>query len=166
MQLVRIQNKYAVLIFRNTNLDNERHIAFAQQLDRDIDVKPFFFGRENDRVGEPFLWDVGNINRDGTIVRPGQRRWEHNKGNVLWHTDSYFYKPRAKYSLLLSHGNPVQGGSWTHFADTRSAYAALPQSKKDELSRARSVALAKDGITRGFQGAVTPRERTGSTRLP
>jgi alpha-ketoglutarate-dependent 2,4-dichlorophenoxyacetate dioxygenase len=130
---VKLQNKYAVLIFRNTGLDNARHIAFAQKLGKDLEINPFFFGRENDRIGEPFLWDVGNINRDGTIVQPGQRRWEHSKGNALWHTDSSFHKPRAKYSLLLSHGSPVKGGSWTHFADTRSAYAALPQSKRDEL---------------------------------
>ncbi|KAF9729144.1 hypothetical protein PMIN04_000199 [Paraphaeosphaeria minitans] len=132
-ELVQLQNKYAVLIFRNTGLDNARHIAFAQQLGKDLEVNPFFFGRENDRIGEPFLWDVGNINRDGTTVQPGQRRWEHSKGNALWHTDSSFHKPRAKYSLLLSHGKPAKGGSWTHFADTRSAYAALPQSRKDEL---------------------------------
>jgi alpha-ketoglutarate-dependent 2,4-dichlorophenoxyacetate dioxygenase len=33
----------------------------------------------------------------------------------------------------LSHGNPVKGGSWTHFADTRRAYADLPQARKDEI---------------------------------
>jgi alpha-ketoglutarate-dependent 2,4-dichlorophenoxyacetate dioxygenase len=66
-------------------------------------------------------------------VQPGQRRWEHSRGNALWHTDSSYHQQRSKYSLLLSHGNPVRGGSWTHFADTRRAYADLPQSKKDEL---------------------------------
>jgi alpha-ketoglutarate-dependent 2,4-dichlorophenoxyacetate dioxygenase len=74
-----------------------------------------------------------SINLDGTLVQPGQRRWEHSKGNALWHTDSSFHAPRAKYSLLLSHGNQVEGGSWTHFADTRRSYADLPQAKKDEL---------------------------------
>lgn len=133
VQLVKLQDQYAVLMFRNAGLDNARHIAFAQQLGKDLEINPFFFGRENDRVGEPLLWDVGNINRDGSIVQPGQRRWEHSKGNALWHTDSSFHKPRAKYSLLLSHGKPVEGGSWTHFADTRSAYAALPQNRKEEL---------------------------------
>lgn len=66
-------------------------------------------------------------------MSPGQRRWEHSKGNSLWHTDSSYYQQRAKYSLLLSHGQPARGGSWTHFADTRRAYADLPQSKKDQL---------------------------------
>lgn len=58
-QLVELQDKYGVLIFRNTGLDNERHIAFSQQLGEELEVNPFFYGRENDRVGEPYLWDVG-----------------------------------------------------------------------------------------------------------
>lgn len=58
-QLIRLQDRYGVLIFRSTGLDNERHIAFSKQLGSELEVNPFFYGRENDRVGEPFLWDVG-----------------------------------------------------------------------------------------------------------
>ncbi|KAI1340975.1 putative alpha-ketoglutarate-dependent 2,4-dichlorophenoxyacetate dioxygenase [Xylariaceae sp. FL0016] len=132
-QLVGLSEKYAVLVFRNTGLDNARHIAFSEQLGKKLEINPFFYGRENDRVGEPHLWDVGNINLDGTLVQPESRRWHHSLGNALWHTDSSYHQVRSKYSLLLSHGNPVKGGSWTHFADTRRAYADLSQTKKDEL---------------------------------
>ncbi|KAJ5223656.1 alpha-ketoglutarate-dependent 2-4-dichlorophenoxyacetate dioxygenase [Penicillium chermesinum] len=132
-QLLPLQDKYAVIVFRKTGLDNARHIAFSQQLGEKLEINPFFYGRENDRLGEPLLFDVGNIQRDGSLVQPSSRRWQHSLGNALWHTDSTYHQHRAKYSLLLSHGNPVEGGSWTHFADTRSAYADLPQSKKDEL---------------------------------
>ena len=58
-QLLRLQDKYAILIFRKTGLDNARHIAFSQQLGDKLEINPFFFGRENDRVGEPLLFDVG-----------------------------------------------------------------------------------------------------------
>ncbi|CAK7199527.1 hypothetical protein SEUCBS139899_002207 [Sporothrix eucalyptigena] len=77
----------------------------------------------------------GIINLDGTIVQPNSRRWHHSRGNALWHTnqDSSFHQPRAKYSLLLSHGSPARGGSWTHFADTRRAYADLPEERKAAL---------------------------------
>ncbi|KAG9579024.1 putative alpha-ketoglutarate-dependent 2,4-dichlorophenoxyacetate dioxygenase, partial [Aureobasidium melanogenum] len=47
--------------------------------------------------------------------------------------DSTYHQNRSKYSLLLSHGNPVSGGSYTHFADTRQAYSDLPQHMKAEL---------------------------------
>lgn len=53
-------------------------------------------------------------------------------GNALWHTDSTYHQQRSKYSLLLSHGD-VAAGSFTHYADTRRAYADLPQSIKDQL---------------------------------
>lgn len=76
---------------------------------------------------------IHSINLDGSLVQPDQRRWQHSLGNALWHTDSSYHQRRSKYSLLLSHGHPVKGGSWTHFADTRRAYADLPQAKKEEL---------------------------------
>ena len=59
MQLICLQDQYAVLIFRNTGLDNKRHIGFAAQLGPELEVNPFYNGIENDRLKEPFLWDVG-----------------------------------------------------------------------------------------------------------
>ncbi|QGA17439.1 hypothetical protein EYB26_005110 [Talaromyces marneffei] len=132
-QLVALQDKYGVLIFRETGLDNARHIAFSQQLGESLEVNPFYYGRENDRLGEPLLFDVGNIELDRTLVKNESRRWHHSLGNALWHTDSSYHQQRSKYSILLSHGNPVKGGSWTHFADTRRAYADLPETKKKEI---------------------------------
>ncbi|KAJ5716992.1 hypothetical protein N7488_002638 [Penicillium malachiteum] len=70
---------------------------------------------------------------DGSLVKRDSRRWHHSLGNALWHTDSSYHQQRSKYSILLSHGNPVDGGSWTHFADIRRAYEELPESKKTEI---------------------------------
>lgn len=122
-----------MLIFRNTGLDDARHIAFSKELGDELEINPFYYGIENDRVGNPLLFDVGNIDKDGSPVRKDSRRWHHSMGNVLWHTDSSYHQQRSKYSILLSHGNPVKGGSWTHFADTRRAYADLPEDKKREI---------------------------------
>lgn len=58
-QLVALQDQYAVVIFRNTGLTNAGHIAFSQQLGKDLEINPFFYGRENDRLREPLLFDVG-----------------------------------------------------------------------------------------------------------
>ena len=57
-QLMKIQDKYGVLIFRKTGLDNERHVSFARQLGKELEINPFFYGIENDRIGDPLLWDV------------------------------------------------------------------------------------------------------------
>jgi alpha-ketoglutarate-dependent 2,4-dichlorophenoxyacetate dioxygenase len=40
-------------------MDNARHIGFSQQLGSELELNPFYYGIENDRVQEPFLWDVG-----------------------------------------------------------------------------------------------------------
>ena len=53
--------------------------------------------------------------------------------DILLPQDSSYHQQRSKYSILLSHGKPVEGGCWTHFADTRRAYQDLPQETKDEL---------------------------------
>ena len=62
-----------------------------------------------------------------------QRRWEHALGNALWHTDSSYKAPRAKYSLLCCHSDPIPGVANTGFCDTRAAYAALPEDVKIAL---------------------------------
>lgn len=105
---MELQDKYGVLIFRKTGLDNQRHIGFARQLGEELEVNPFFYGIENDRIGDPLLWDVSkyakqtldtildqlltdrncSINLDGSTVQPHQRRWDHSLGNALWHTVS------------------------------------------------------------------------------
>lgn len=55
-----------------------------------------------------------------------------SQGNALWHTDSSFNQHRSKYSILVAHHLPKNGGD-TGYSDVRRAYADLPQSKKDEL---------------------------------
>lgn len=47
-----------MLIFRKTGLDNKRHIDFAKGLGQELEINPFFYGIENDRIGDPLLWDV------------------------------------------------------------------------------------------------------------
>ena len=53
-------------------------------------------------------------------------------GNSLWHTDSSFNQHRGKYSLLLAHIIPKEGGD-TDYADVRRAYRDLPEERKAKL---------------------------------
>jgi alpha-ketoglutarate-dependent 2,4-dichlorophenoxyacetate dioxygenase len=91
------------------------------------------------------LTSPSSINPDNTLITPDQRRWEHSKGNALWHTDSSYHPQRSKYSLLLSFPDPIttsdstvsaaraSSNSYTHFADTRRAYAELPAPRREFL---------------------------------
>lgn len=66
--LISLQDKYAVIIFRSTGLDNARHVTFSQQLG-ELEVNPAWGGTE--RVGTPHLFDVSNIEADGSVVKKG-----------------------------------------------------------------------------------------------
>ncbi|PRQ70947.1 alpha-ketoglutarate-dependent 2,4-dichlorophenoxyacetate dioxygenase [Rhodotorula toruloides] len=130
--LIELSNKYAVLIFRDTGLDDARHVKFSQQLG-ELEVCPKFGGPDQpDRFSSRYLFDAGNMNLDGSIVKEGTRRWQYNKGNALPHTDSSFNQHRSKYSLLLAHLVPSVGGN-TDFFNVRQAYADLPEEKKEVL---------------------------------
>jgi len=127
-QLKQIQNEYAFTIYRSTQLDNDRHVAFASQLGRQLEKNPFY--AISVRLGTPYLFDVGNIEPDGSLVEKDSRRWQHALGNALWHTDSSYSSPRAKYSLLCCYDGARPGIANTVFADTRNAYEDLDAETK------------------------------------
>lgn len=59
-----------MLVFRETGLDDGRHIAFSRQLGSELEINPFFYGRENDRVGVDELWDVSKSVEDDNSAGP------------------------------------------------------------------------------------------------
>ncbi|KAI5122651.1 hypothetical protein M0805_007913 [Coniferiporia weirii] len=130
--IVEAQTRFGVTVYRNTGLTDEGHIAFSRQLG-DLEKVPKFRGPNvPDRFKYPELFDAGNTNLDGSIVQKDSRRWWYNKGNALWHTDSSFNQFRSKYSLLLAHKVPKEGGD-TKFADVRHAFRDLPEERKAKL---------------------------------
>jgi alpha-ketoglutarate-dependent 2,4-dichlorophenoxyacetate dioxygenase len=75
---------------------------------------------------------MSNLDADGKLVDRTSRKIVNNMANQLWHSDSSFQKPSAKYSLLLAVRLPSWGGE-TEFADMRAAYDALDPRMKAEL---------------------------------
>lgn len=75
-------------------------------------------------------------------------------GNALPHTDSSFNQHRSKYSLLLAHLVPSQGGN-TDFFNVRQAYADLPEEKKAQL---RDLIIEHECV-RAFSSVLAPRKR-------
>ncbi|KAI1333868.1 putative alpha-ketoglutarate-dependent 2,4-dichlorophenoxyacetate dioxygenase [Xylariaceae sp. FL0016] len=128
--LASLQNRYAFIVFRNTGLDNDRQVSFAAQFGQ-LEENPAWGG--TGRVGSKYLFDVSNLEADGSVVKKGTRRWAHSLGNALWHTDSSFNQHRVKYSLLLSHCIPGVGEANTEFADTRQAWKDFPEEQKAQL---------------------------------
>lgn len=153
-QLRTCDKQYGVLVFRNTGLTDEGHIAFSRKFGELDDVTPYISAGRKHRLKYPELFDVSNVEADGSILDPASPRGQANKvfprarvcpliyyanrigikGNDLFHVDSSFNPRRAGYSLLLAHELPPNGmGGHTAFADTRSAFNDLSLELKQRL---------------------------------
>ena len=71
-------------MFRNTGLDDARHTAFAAQFGELDDVTPYTAGGRAHRLSDVRLFDVGNIDLDGTVFALDNVRREWNKVRPLW----------------------------------------------------------------------------------
>ena len=118
-------NRYAVIIFHDQKLDDERQVAFARHFGpveasaaklRQRDIKHRLLADE--------IADISNLDGDGKVLD-----W---LGNRLWHTDASFRRVPGALSMLYAHVIPDEGGD-TEFADMRAAYDALPDRTKREL---------------------------------
>lgn len=90
------------------------------------------------RLSTPYLFDVSNLQADGTIAPVTSYHHAMTKGNTLFHVDSSFNPRRASYSLLRAAQLPppsCRGGGATEFADTRTAFDDLPAPLQAELQR-------------------------------
>jgi len=128
--------EYGVLVFRNANLDNKRHIAFSAQLGELEDIKAHMkAGRPMRFPDEPEIFDVSNLDEKGNVVTDSDpQRKGASKGNALWHADMTYNPQRALYSLLRAVELPPKGtGGETQFIDSRTAYEDLPQDLKEEI---------------------------------
>ncbi|RIV90346.1 TauD/TfdA family dioxygenase [Aurantiacibacter xanthus] len=129
-QITDAMDTYGVTLWRNTGMDDAQHVAFSRNfgyLER-VPKRP-----EGQRMRLPFreLFDASNLDLDGNITRD-PAAIEYRKGDRLWHTDTAFLTQRTSYSLLMARQVPKEGGQ-TWFADTRQAYADLPEETKQLL---------------------------------
>ena len=159
-------NRYGVLVFRRQNLDEDQQMAFTRwfgPLDRG-------FARVRDNKLHRFktadLADISNVDFNGDVVPPGHPKRVGSLANQLWHSDSSFQKPSAKFSILTIHSLPSWGGN-TEFADMRAAYDALPDATKAEIApliaehwalHSRITLLGDDEYTEEQRNRIAPVE--------
>ena len=128
-------DRYAVLVFRGQDLDDERQMAFARnfgelELPRSgvADVK---------RRLPAAVADISNLDTDNKLRgRDDPRRFDQ-LGNRLWHTDGSFRRLPAALSMLYAHrvpGPSPKGNGETEFADMRAAYDALSDQQKADIA--------------------------------
>jgi alpha-ketoglutarate-dependent 2,4-dichlorophenoxyacetate dioxygenase len=127
----RAMDRYAVLVFHDQQLDEEQQLAFTRCFGRlDIGLKRVF--RAPNRFKHEESIDISNVGIDGQVVARDHAKLFSNIANQLWHSDSSFQRPAAKYSVLTAQVVPPRGGE-TEFADMRAAYDALTEEMKEQL---------------------------------
>jgi len=139
-QIDEAMNEYAVLVFRGQPLDQDQQIAFTRQFGRlDAGLRKARGGAHRFKYDE--LIDISNVDLKGNVDRTNLAKIGSNVANALWHSDSSFQKPAAKYSMLHAVAVPPAGGE-TEFCDLRAAYDALPADTKAEIEGLRTQHFA------------------------
>lgn len=118
-------DRYAVLVFPAQQADDAQQLAFTAHFGPpDIGRKKAV--RSNDSRIPAEMIDLSNLDENGYVIDPDHRRVLSLLGTRLWHTDSSYQRPAAKYSLLRAMTVPPWGGE-TEFADCRAACDTLPE---------------------------------------
>ena len=126
-------NKYAVLVFKDQNINNEDQVRFTQYFGKiEASGKTSNITKASDRRLPTELADVSNLDKDNNPFTINDPRRIFNLGNRLWHTDSSFKSVPAKYSLLSGRNISKEGGN-TEFGDMRAAYDNLDVKDKNKI---------------------------------
>jgi len=134
--IVEAMDRYAVLVFPAQELSEAEQVAFARRFGPlDLGLKKALQRPGRHQYDE--IIDISNVDADGNIADPTSKKMYSQLANQLWHSDSSFQNPPARYSMLLSVVHPPQGGE-TEFADLRAAYDALPEATKREIADLRA----------------------------
>jgi alpha-ketoglutarate-dependent 2,4-dichlorophenoxyacetate dioxygenase len=133
-------DQYAVLVFPKQALTQSQQIAFAKSLGPlDMGLRKLKGGPHRLEFAE--LADISNVKVDGEVADREHAKIVGNVANQLWHSDSSFQKPRAKYSMLSAVTIPEFGGE-TEFADLRMAWDGLPDWRKQQVEGLQAVHFA------------------------
>ncbi len=124
-------DRFAVLVFRDQALSEDQQMAFTRSLGP-VDMGLLKVLQKESRFRNAGMIDISNVGPDGEILQRHDDRLVALFANQLWHSDSSFKRPSAKYSLLLALVLPERDGE-TEFADMRAAYDALPVEIQTDL---------------------------------
>ena len=136
IEIEEAMDEYAVLIWRNSALNDDQQLKLAENFGN-VEVSHLSKVRGKGGPDNKSIVPISNIGDDDRFLARDGRRLGSQIANQLWHSDSSFMQPVAKYSLLSAREVPEEGGD-TQFADLRAAYDDLSEPLK--------------GITKGLVG--------------
>lgn len=124
-------NEFGVLVFHDQPLTQTQQLELAKSFGP-LDMGFKRMKKQADRMEHAELADISNVSADGAPVERTDRKIVTNIANQLWHSDSSFQQPAARYSMLAAVRVPDAGGN-TEFCDLRAAYDALADDMKAEI---------------------------------
>lgn len=127
-------DRYAVLVFHDQQLEDDRQMAFARHFG-ELEIPRSGRANVNRRL-RPEISDISNLDEQGQLRGRADPRRFDQLGNRLWHTDGSFRRVPAALSMLYAHQVPRPGPlgkGETEFADLRAAYDALPEAARSEI---------------------------------
>lgn len=163
-ELERGMDRYAVLVFRDQDIDDTQQIAFSTHFGP-LEQATGDIAQGAERRLSMQINDISNVDRNNAVLARDDRKRLFSLGNMLWHSDSSFKSTPAKYSLLSARVIPDHGGN-TQFADMRAAWDTLD---------AETQALVRDLVcehsqlySRGLLGFTdfTPEEQVKFAPVP
>lgn len=125
-------DRFAVLVFRDQPLDDDRQIAFSRNFGALEQATGDIQSVDQRRLSME-VNDISNLDRNEQVLARDDRRRLFSLGNMLWHSDSSFKPIPAKYSLLSARVVPPAGGN-TEFADMRTAWDTLDDETKSAIA--------------------------------
>jgi alpha-ketoglutarate-dependent 2,4-dichlorophenoxyacetate dioxygenase len=130
-------NQHAVLIFHDQSLTPAQQRTMTLQFGQlELGFARVVARHRKDgaaiRTGYAEVADMSNLDAEGQLVARSHSKIVGNIANQLWHSDSSFQRPAARYSLLYAVQLPSWGGE-TEFCDLRAAYDGLNERTKTQL---------------------------------
>lgn len=117
-------DEHSVLVFHDQAFDDDSQVAFSRRLgplEATISSNPGGAGT--------YIAMISNVDAEGRLIPPDDKRMIFNSGNEMWHSDSSYKPVPATASFLSGREVPPTGGE-TEFCTLRAAYAALPAARQ------------------------------------
>ncbi len=142
--------KYGVIFFRDQDISEDQHIAFAKRW-APININRFF-------AAHPDHPEIALVSKE--------RDQQNNIGGG-WHTDHSYDQIPAMGSILVARELPAEGGN-TMFASMYAAYDALSEGFQKTLSTLRAVHSARhifgEGPSSYYENTDAGGARIGNTK--
>jgi alpha-ketoglutarate-dependent 2,4-dichlorophenoxyacetate dioxygenase len=128
-------DRYAVLVFHDQQLNDERLRDFANRFGK-LEVGRSAAEGGKRRLALPEIGDISNLDEAGQLRGREDRRRLDSLGNRIWHTDASYMPVPVVLGMLHAVAVPpasALGAGETEFADMRAAYDALPEAMKEAI---------------------------------